>query len=429
MNSTITRIGTLALFHVSMCCMTVQAQVQLGEIFLEPPEQNALRAQLELETAEIQAPVPPATVEELPPAAASAVVDDLTTAVKPSATPDVTPELVTERYDNRKPKIEREVVQDQDQNYINHGKWKQYDPEGNVIVEGRYKHNQMDGVWTRIYYTRENELLNKAPFNQGQLPLISQANFQDGKLHGKWVIYDASPQKQILCDWEFAHGKRDGRSTWTFASGMKMREITYDNGAIDGELNEWDRTGRQVTKDIYQQGSRLATKAEYYSDRTKRAEGTVLYPQLVLDKPDNWLECTLASYAQEGEPVKHGVWTSWYPNGQKRLEGEYNKDVPTGQFTWWHDNGQRSLVAHYKHGEKHGTWTWWHPSGLKSIQGEYAHDTPVDKWLWWEESGKVAQRADFNDPNQRHILAMPASSNSERNMPRSTRGRQITIVK
>ena len=275
-----------------------------------------------------------------------------------------------------------------------------------MIVEGRYKFSQMDGVWTRLYYTREAELLNKAPFNQGQLPLISQANFKDGKLHGKWVIYDAL--KRRLCEWEFTEGKRDGKSTWWYANGMKMREITYRDGTIDGELNEWNRSDQQVTKDIYNNGSRLYSKTEYYPNRTKKAEGTVLYPKLVLETPDNWQECTLATYSQSGEPVKHGTWTSWYANGQTKLEGSYENDVPAGNFTWWHENGQKSLMASYRDGKKHGVWTWWHANGLKSIQGEYATDTPVSKWLWWKETGKVAKRADFNDPNQSQRLAAPS---------------------
>ena len=123
------------------------------------------------------------------------------------------------------------------------------------------------------------------------------------------------------------------------------------------------------------------------------------------------MDCTLATYSMDGEPVKQGIWVSWYPNGQKKHEGTYKNDVPMGEFTWWHENGQRSLVASYKDGKKQGKWTWWHPNGLKSIQGEYADNTPSSKWLWWAETGKVAQRADFNDPNQRHILAMPTNNN------------------
>lgn len=374
--------------------------------------------QVQLEGITVPEPVAPAPVEELPPAA-QAVVDDLTSAVP--ETPKPTTELVTERYDNRKIKTEREVVQDEDQNYINHGKWKSYDRDGKVTVEGRYKYNEMDGVWTRLYYVRENELLNKAPFNQGQLPLVSQANFKDGKLHGKWVIFDASPQRRKLCEWEFTDGKRDGQSTWWFASGLKMREITYRHGTIDGPLNEWDRTGKQVTKDTYVDGSRLATRTETHSDGSKRAEGTVLHPRLVLETPDDWMECTLATYSQEGTPVKHGTWTSWFPNGQLRLQGQYHKDEPAGQFTWWHENGQKSLVAIYKDGKKHGAWTWWHPNGIKSIQGEYVNDSPASKWLWWKETGRVAQRADFNDPDQRNILAMPTVNGATASTPSASR--------
>lgn len=362
---------------------------------------------------------PPALEEELPPAT-RAIIDGLDQAV--SGTPSslivgsagepnlsqANAELVSERYEDGKIKIEREVVQDEDQNYVNHGRWKSYDRDGQVAIEGRFKMAQMDGVWTRIYRQREPRLLNIAPFNQGQLPLYSQANFQDGKLHGKWVIYDAL--KRRLCEWTFTDGKRDGTSTWWFASGMKMREINYKRGTIHGAFNEWDRGGRQVTKDDYVEGSRLAVKTEYYSDRRKRAEGTVRYPKLVLDQADDWMDCTLATYSMDGEPVKHGSWVSWFPNGQKKHEGIYREDIPSGQFTWWHENGQRSLVASYKEGKKEGKWIWWHPNGLKSIQGEYADNTPTNKWLWWAETGKVAQRADFNDPNQRHILAMPATN-------------------
>lgn len=364
-------------------------------------------------------------VEELPPAA-RAVVDGLTSALE-SGPAEPVAELVTERYENRKIRTEREVVQDAEQNYINHGKYKTYDVKGNVTVEGRYKYNEMHGVWTRLYYTRENDLLNKAPFNQGQLPLVSQANFKDGQLHGKWVIYDAL--KRRLCEWEFNNGKRDGQSTWWYANGMKMREISYRKGTIDGELNEWNRTAKQVTKDVYRDGSRLATKTEYYPNRTKKSEGPVLYPKLVLETPDNWIDCTLASYSQSGDPVKHGVWTAWYANGQKKQEGEYKEDTSTGQFVWWHENGQKSLLATYRNGKKHGKWTWWHDNGLKSISGEYAADTPAGKWLWWKDTGKVAQRADFDDPNQRQILAMPHTGNEAANIPSASRQNPVSVTK
>lgn len=347
-------------------------------------------------------------VEELPPAS-EAILDGLNQAIANAnaANQKTSPgaEVVTERYPDGKVKIQREVVQDQDQNYVNHGKWKSYDRDGNVAMEGRFDMTQMNGVWTRIYRHRENKLLNIAPFNQAQLPIISQGNFRDGELHGKWVIYDALKRK--LCEWEFTDGKRDGTSTWWFASGLKMREISYVEGTIEGTFNEWDRNGKQVTQDRYVEGSLIAKKTEHYAPNRKRAEGMVRYPKLVLEQADDWMDCKLATYSMDGEPVKYGKWTSWYANGQVKHEGVYRDDMPSGKFTWWHENGQRSLVAEYRDGKKHGSWVWWHPNGLKSIQGQYADDSPSSKWLWWETSGKVAQRVNFDDPNQRQVLAMP----------------------
>ena len=340
-------------------------------------------------------------VEELPPAPEEVLDEPVLSS--PDTAPE--PELIRERYDNRRVRIEREVIQDAEQNYINHGRWKQWDEQGNVSVEGQYHYNLRNGVWTRIYRTRDVKLLNVAPFNQGQLPLVSQANFQDGELDGKWVIYDLNKQK--LCEWEFSRGRRHGTSAWWYLNGQKMREISYEDGSIDGELREWDRSGKLVTRDQYDDGRRLDTKTDYFPNRAKRWEGTVLHPQLVLDHADEWESCTLATYKQDGTPVKHGVWTSWYANGQRKLEGRYEHDTPAGEFVWWHPNGQRSLVAAYKDGKKHGQWTWWHANGQKSIQGRYANDDPTSDWLWWNEVGKVAQRADFSDPEQRQILAMP----------------------
>jgi len=334
------------------------------------------------------------------------------------------PEVIRQRHDNRRVKLEREVVQDEDQNYINHGKWKMWDQQGNVLVEGRYKYNVREGVWTKIYRQRDAKLLSiAAPFDQGRLPLVSQANFRDGKLNGKWVIYDANKRK--LSEWEFTDGRRHGRSTWWYAKGTKMREINYDDGSIDGEFNEWDRAGQQVTNDRYEDGRRLEKKTEYHRGH-KKSEGMILYPRYVLETADDWWNCTLATYTQEGEAEKHGTWISWYPNGQRKLEGHYKHDIPTGEFVWWHPNGQKSLQAAYQDGKKHGNWTWWHANGQKSIQGEYVNGDPSSKWLWWKDTGKVAQRADFSDPNQQGILAMP--SNIEGSSPsasKTTLGRSL----
>src|SRR5690606_4804533 len=56
-------------------------------------------------------------------------------------------EVIRERYPNRTVKIEREVTQDADGNYVNHGTWKMWDEAGNLVAEGRYFNGQREGIW------------------------------------------------------------------------------------------------------------------------------------------------------------------------------------------------------------------------------------------------------------------------------------------
>ena len=135
-------------------------------------------------------------------------------------------EVIRERYPNRAVKIEREVTQDADGNYVNHGSWKMWDAQGSLMVEGQYQYDHRIGVWNRWYRTAEIELLKAVPYNSFHGPFISQASFDLGRLNGKWTIYDSHQHK--ISEWEFVDGERHGNFTWWFPTGQKMRECHYE---------------------------------------------------------------------------------------------------------------------------------------------------------------------------------------------------------
>lgn len=304
------------------------------------------------------------------------------------------PELIQERYPNSAIKIEREVTQDANGNYVNHGSWKMWDQRGNVIAEGQYLDGERDGTWNRWYRAGEAELLGKMPYQQYQGPYISQATFQYGKLDGKWTLYDSKQRK--MSEFSFTGGKRHGKSTWWYGSGQVMREVTYRDGEIDGQYVEFSEDAKPIIRETYQGGRRLATKVGYHSNQQKKSEGTYLFAKDVEVTPDDWAECKLATYEKQGKDEKHGPWISWYPTGQKQMEGAYRNDAQVGKFTWWHPNGQKALEGSYDVGKQHGKWVWWHPNGQKAIQGEYVRGNPTGHWSWWNEDGKVAQAADMS---------------------------------
>ena len=48
-------------------------------------------------------------------------------------------ETIRERYSNRAVKIEREVIRDDEDNYVNHGAWRMWDQAGNMFAKGQYE--------------------------------------------------------------------------------------------------------------------------------------------------------------------------------------------------------------------------------------------------------------------------------------------------
>ena len=58
-------------------------------------------------------------------------------------------ELIRERYLDGKVRIERQVTLNNEGNYVNHGTWKMYSPQGDVIAEGQYNFGERNGMQTR----------------------------------------------------------------------------------------------------------------------------------------------------------------------------------------------------------------------------------------------------------------------------------------
>ncbi|MEX0938744.1 MAG: toxin-antitoxin system YwqK family antitoxin [Pirellulales bacterium] len=325
-------------------------------------------------------------------------------------------EVIKERYPNGSTRIEREVTQDANDNYINHGSWKMYDAAGTLIAEGRYENGERTGTWNRWYRGKESKLFAEAPYLQFRGPFISQATFENGRLDGAWTIYDA--KQHIISKWEFVDGQRNGVGTWYYPNGRKLREIAYRDGDMDGDFLQWNPDGSLAEKVSYQLGRKLAPKTEYHQGtQRKKSEGMYLYRKDIIKVADDWWNCQPAQYTKHGKDERHGRWVSWHENGAKEMEGEFKSDLQVGKFTWWHANGQKMSEGYYEEGKMVGRWIWWHPNGQKRNEGEYVDGAPSGRWTWWETDGRVAQRADFSHGDSR-VVERPRSTS-----PRPTTSR------
>ncbi|REJ67755.1 MAG: toxin-antitoxin system YwqK family antitoxin [Planctomycetota bacterium] len=314
-------------------------------------------------------------------------------------------ETIRERHANRTVKIEREVIRDADDNYVNHGAWKMWDKDGELVAEGNYRDGRRQGEWTSWFHANESKLFGEEPFKHFEGPFVSKTTFDEGLMDGTWTIHDNQDRK--ICEWHYVRGQRHGSwSTW-FPNGQLMTRVEYNEGELDGESTTWDSTGQIVRKGVFQAGRQLIDRAEYFSKDEKKSEGVYLLAKQQLDGEDDWWNARLASFKTVGKDERHGIYKEWYRNGQLRGEGVYEHGEPNGHFTWWYENGQRSVEGHFEDGSKLGRWTWWHANGQKSIDGEFEGGSPHGKWIWWNDSGKVAQRVEYSAgriPGQEDLL-------------------------
>ena len=316
-------------------------------------------------------------------------------------------EVIRERYDSGRPKIVREVTLDSNGNYVNHGSWKMFTLQGQIVAQGQFDNNKRTGQWYRIYQTKSAELFSELPYTTFAAPFVSRATFEAGKLNGTWTIYDSKKRK--ISQWDYRQGARHGLATWYYPNGRKMQEIPYENGLIHGTLLQWNLDGKPTRKEEFQKGRRVATKVQFFKDKklSKKSEGVFLHAQIIIKEQANWWDAKPAILGRTGRDERHGRWISWFKNGQKQVEGIYKHGIQNGQFTWWYSNGQKALEGNYQAGKQSGAWIWWHRNGQKSAHGFYEGGTPTGRWSQWKNNGKLVQAAEFSNAGKQVIAEKP----------------------
>lgn len=308
-------------------------------------------------------------------------------------------EVIVQRYSDGKPQIERQVIQDEDGNYLNDGYWRVYSQQGQrvILAQGQYHRGVMEGTWMRKHAKNSSGLFATKPFSMFEAPFVSIATFKSSKLDGLWTLLDAANQKMFEVPYQ--DGKRHGTASWWYPSQTKMREVTFVDGVISGRLREWDEQKKLVRDDEYINGQRLIRNVTYYRPNQIETENYYLDAKLEPDGEDDWWRAEPAPMVSKGSRVQHGPVAFWYENGMPKLKGGYDQGNPVGRFTGWHVNGNKRMEGSFEKGKKEGLWRWWHPNGKKASEGKYKGDQPDGPWIWWNEQGEVEDEKKFDGTN------------------------------
>jgi len=370
---------------------------------MAPPEAQA-SASVESSGPRLMAPnlapavrravIAPATTSSLQSAESTPASSAAADAEVPQASADE-PETITERNADGTPRLERAVIRDVDNNYVNHGRYVLYGPGETIVRAGEFDRGRQQGPWMQVVSPADLNVYAGPLRGQFSGPFLSVATFAAGKLDGFWTVEGRDQQKVV--QWQFRAGQPDGVWTWWYPSGQILREVTFVDGQPTGQWREWDAKNVMSVRAEFVGGRPIVRKVQWYRPGQKQYEGQYHMAGTMSAPVFDWWTNRAQLAAPEGSTLlKHGSWTSWYPNGQMQTEGEFVDDVPNGHFTWWHENGQKQAEGNYNAGAQTGRWVSWHANGQRETECTYRGPLMTGKFYRWTAEGQLAEFYDFD---------------------------------
>ncbi len=100
---------------------------------------------------------------------------------------------------------------------------------------------------------------------------------------------------------------------------------------------------------------------------------------------------------EDGAVIPHGVKTSYWEEGGKKVEMHYGCGVLHGSKKAWHRDGTKWQEAGYDNGKGHGLWTEWLPNGNEIQQFTMRHGAWHGTFTKWHANGKIKSQVEWID--------------------------------
>ncbi|MBT6937222.1 MAG: toxin-antitoxin system YwqK family antitoxin, partial [Candidatus Marinimicrobia bacterium] len=291
------------------------------------------------------------------------------------------------------------------------GKWADWYENGHKKQETTFKDGKPDGLVTAWYENGQKK--RERTFKDGKLDglktywneygqVVEETVFDLGNLMNK-KEYDYYPTGEVYTietnegiityysikgeiEKETKNGKIwNGKLIEWWNDDNKKKEISYKDGKLNGLYTEWDKNSNKIKEGSY---VNELMEGEWYfyffNIVTKRWES--MTGSFKSGDGGNLNE-------NSGVPMngRHGLFTSFLENGQKKQERTFKDGELDGISTWWYENGQKKQEGTFKDGKGNGLATSWHENGQKKQEGTFKDGKGNGLATSWHENGQKKQ--------------------------------------
>lgn len=241
-------------------------------------------------------------------------------------------------------------------NKISDDKIIEYDQSGQKLIELGCKSGQ---VYSEYYYKDSIQIVY-SDYIAGNKE--AKGKLLNGRKDGYWTEWYINGQKSF--DGNYIYGQREGKGIEYSQDGSIMWDGFYKNGEKNGKglivENNTTLTGE------WNMGKKSGQFVEIYVNKS-RAEGNYI------------------------NDIKEGLWTEWFPNGNKMLEIQYtNGNIVNSNYIAWFENGQKKEEKTYVNSQLNGNHTNWFNNGNVASTLIYVNGKIKDgQYFVFESSGNI----------------------------------------
>lgn len=231
------------------------------------------------------------------------------------------------------------------ENGVKIGEYTFYNKDGSVTEAA-----DMDAILTE----RDNKFFfraNNSPYSGKVFSLnekgekVAEGMLLKGLKAGLWKTTEADEYSTYTYEQEFDDGLQNGNSI-TYLNGNLFSEVSYVNGKEEGQFTQYLSNGDKREEAQFLNGVKISwtnfsqggvKKESFERNYDEGIDKVITFHENGNKKEEYFNDYFTLRY--------EGKFTTWFENGQKWWEGNYEQGKAVGEWKYWDRNGNQTNKA------------------------------------------------------------------------------------
>lgn len=250
------------------------------------------------------------------------------------------------------------------------GKGIDYHQNGKISSEGVYKDDQLEGLSSQYYYNGKT---------------LSQTTWISGEEEGEYKGFH--PNGQLKTVGKMSKDLSQGEWLYYDDKGKLTGKSNYKDSKLEGTLLQYNHNGKVSFEGNYQNGE--PTGFQKYFDEDGKLFGEEFFEKKTV-KYSKFYDKKGALIKENTRKGEQFVYVSYFPTGQKRIEGSMNKLGNNGTIREYYMSGALLAERQYKDGSLHGISKEYTELGKLKAQENYSDGLKDGYFTYYHDNAKIA---------------------------------------